>query len=614
MKLSEVRKKYLDFMKKEGHVIVPSSSIIPDGDATTLFTGSGMQPFVPYLLGKTHPEGKRISDSQKCFRANDIDEVGDNRHTTFFEMLGNWSLGDYFKEKQISMIFEFLIKELKLDPNKLYVTVFAGDEELGVPKDEESVEIWKKEFKSVGIDAKVSFIGSQEDGDKIGMKEGERIFYYDASKNWWSRSGEPKNMPIGEPGGPDTEIFYDFGEEYTDPEYAHLKPHPNTDSGRFVEVCNSVFMEYIRTEKGFEQLKQKNVDFGGGLERFVSATEGNPDIFTIDVFKNVIKELEKDTDVSYKSNPKPFRVIADHLRSALFIIMDGVEPSNTERGYVLRRLIRESIYNLRYVLKIDKNVSKYTQMFVDVYKDQYPELETSDACNTIDTEEEKFTKTLSKGMKVIAQLLEQGKMDGEDIFTLQSTYGIPKELSLNLAKEKGINVSLDSYEDAMIKHKETSRSQSSKKFKGGLADTDEMTVKYHTTTHLLHQALRDVLGEHVEQKGSNITPERLRFDFSHKTKMTDEEKKSVENIVNQKISEAMPIVNETMTSDEARRAGAIGIFEYGDKVSVYSIGNYSKEFCGGPHVKNTGDIGGLFRITKEEAVGSGVRRIKAVVE
>ena len=341
MHLHEVRDRYITFMRERGHSILKSAPLLPQEDATTLFTGSGMQPLVPYLLGKEHQQGALLADAQKCFRANDIEEVGDNRHTTFFEMLGNWSLGAYFKEEQIKQCFQFLTDPkdgIGLDPEKIYVTVFAGDEEMNIPKDDEAAEVWKKLFTQKGITADIAHIGSQEDGDKRGMKPGERIFFYDGSKNWWSRSGEAKTMPPGEPGGPDTEVFYDFGEEYTDPAYKHLKPHPNSDSGRFIELCNSVFMEYRRTENGFDPLPKKNVDFGGGLERMAAATENTPDIFHIDIFKECIKELEKHAGRAYEERPEPFRIIADHLRSALFIIADGVMPSNTDRGYVLRRL------------------------------------------------------------------------------------------------------------------------------------------------------------------------------------------------------------------------------------------------------------------------------------
>ncbi len=603
-------------MRSRGHSILASAPLIPQNDATTLFTGSGMQPLVPYLLGREHQQGARLADSQKCFRANDIDEVGDNRHTTFFEMLGNWSLGDYFKEEQIRQCFAFFTDSdtgLGLDPNRLYVTAFAGDDTLGIPRDDTAADMWKQLFSEAGVSAETAHIGSQEDGDRRGMKPGERIFFYDAGKNWWSRSGPPESMPSGEPGGPDTEVFYDFGDEHVDPAYAHLKPHPNSDSGRFIEICNSVFMEYLRTADGFKPLPKKNVDFGAGLERLTAVTERTPDIFAVDVFAPCIRALEEKTDSTYIDNPTPFRVIADHLRSAIFILADGVTPSNTDRGYVLRRLIREAVYRLRYALRIeDMNLAELVPHFVAVYEKQYPETAAEHIQKHIAEEEERFSRTLRKGMNIFNALAEKKTVTGGDVFTLQSTYGFPKELTAALAEERGIVVSLETYDEAMRKHKEFSGRGGEKKFKGGLADTDGMSVKYHTATHLLHQALRDVLGDAAEQRGSNITPKRLRFDFVHDGRMTDEEKKRVEDIVNGKIREGLDITYTDMPRAEAENIGAIGIFTYDDPVRVYSVGNYSKEYCGGPHVRNTRELG-TFSIIREEAVSAGVRRIRAVL-
>ena len=603
-------------MRERGHSILPSAAIVPREDATTLFTGSGMQPLVPYLLGKEHQEGVRLADSQKCFRANDIEEIGDNRHTTFFEMLGNWSLGDYFKEEQIKQCFTFLTDKdagLGLDPSRLFVTVFSGDERLGIPKDELSAQVWRGLFESAGVSAGIAHIGSQEDGDRRGMKDGERIFYYDGGKNWWSRAGEPANMPVGEPGGPDTEVFYDFGEEHADSAYAALAAHPNTDSGRFIEICNSVFMEYLKTEDGYHPLPKKNVDFGGGLERMAAATEHKPDIFQIDVFQPIIQTLEAASDTVYAARPEPFRIIADHLRAALFIIADGITPANTDRGYVLRRLIRTAMYNLRFALNISETpLEQLVSHFITVYHQQYPEVGECDAEVVIADEEGRFTKTLEKGMQVFTEMAEKGDISGSDVFFLQSTYGFPKELTMTLAKERNIQISDKEYEKAMREHKDASRQGSEKKFKGGLADTDAMSVKYHTATHLLHQALRDVLGDGVHQKGSNITPERLRFDFSYGEKMTDDQKKRVEDIVNQKIQEGLPVTHKDMSVEEARKLGAIGLFDYADTVRVYFVGDYSTEFCGGPHVENTADLG-TFQIVREESVAAGIRRIKAVL-
>ena len=617
MKVAHVRERYLAFMKKQGHHILPSAPLVPQEDASTLFTGSGMQPLVPYLLGQPHQHGTKLADVQKCFRANDIEEVGDNRHTTFFEMLGNWSLGEYFKEVQIEQCFHFLTNKeegLGLDPKRLYVTVFSGNEALSIPRDDSSAKKWQEVFKEVGIEATCAHIGTMEEGDNRGMKEGERIFFYDTSKNWWSRSGEPEQMPVGEPGGPDTEIFYDFGEEYTNPDFAHLQPHPNSDSGRFLEIGNSVFMEYQRTEEGFVPLPKKNVDFGGGLERLAAVTEQLPDIFHTDVFLPCIQALEKKTGRVYKDTPHPFRVITDHLRSTLFILADGVRPSNTDRGYVLRRLIRSALYHLHYTLKTpDCSLGAFFDVISEPYKEQYPETRDEALKQVVLAEEERFTTTLGKGMKIFLTYEKKGVINGEDIFLLQSTYGFPKELTIELAKERGTKVQLEGYSKAMQSHKVQSRTAGEKKFKGGLGDTDEKSVHYHTATHLLHQALRDVLGVHVEQKGSNITPERLRFDFSHSEKVTAEELQKVEEIVNKKIQEDLPVTQQDMPRQEAEKLGAIGLFTYGDTVRVYCIGDYSKEYCGGPHVTKTGVLG-TFKIAKEEAVAAGIRRIKAVLE
>lgn len=617
MKLDEVRSRFIDFMQMRKHAVIDSASLVPQDDATTLFTGSGMQPLVPYLLGKAHQKGVRLVNSQKCFRANDIEEVGDNRHTTFFEMLGNWSLGDYFKEEQIDQCFAFLTDTqsgLGLDPKRLYVTVFSGDESFDIPRDDVSAEKWRALFAGAGVSAGVAHIGSQEDGDVRGMHEGERIFFYDSSKNWWSRSGDPSSMPVGEPGGPDTEVFYDFGEEYTDPAYAHLKAHPNTDSGRFVEICNSVFMEYVRTDDGFVLLPKKNVDFGGGLERMVAATEHTPDIFKIDIFSDFISLLVDASSISYDTRSEPFRTVADHLRSSVFAIADGVAPSNSDRGYVVRRLIRTALYNLRYVLDAtDISLASLSDYFVKRYQDLYPAVADASVQKNIADEEERFSQTLRKGKRVFDNMLERGSLSGDDVFLLQSTYGFPKELSLALAREHAIVVSLESYDKAMARHRVMSRHATDRRFKGGLADADAMSVKYHTATHLLHQALRDVLGSEVAQKGSNINPDRLRFDFSYGSKMTAEQKKQVEDTVNAKIQASLPVVFRDMPIEEARNLGAIGVFSYDDVVRVYFIGDYSKEFCGGPHVDNTADLG-VFRIVKEESVAGGVRRIRGVLE
>jgi alanyl-tRNA synthetase len=619
MKSSEVRQKYLKFFESRGHSIIPSASLRPENDPTTLFVGSGMQPLLPYLLGEKHPKGTRLVDSQKSFRAEDIEEVGDNRHTTFFEMLGNWSLGDYFKEEQLPWVFEFLTNEIGLDPEKLYVTVFSGDESLGIPKDSESVEIWKRLFKEKGIDAIDIEIGSEEDGYKKGMQQDGktgRIFYYDAKKNWWSRSGTPDKMPAGEPGGPDSEIFYDSGTEH-DKSFGE-NCHPNCDCGRFIEIGNNVFMEYIKKEDGsFEHLPQKNVDFGGGLERITAASNDDADIFNIDALSKIIEQIEVFSGLSYSGseNKESFRIIADHIRSAVFMIGDGVLPSNTDAGYILRRLIRRAV---RYADKLNIKygaLAGMTDIVTETYKESYPELfkQASQITIVINKEEEQFRKTLEKGMRQFEKL-SSDDISGRDAFILFTTYGFPFELTEELAKEKGISVDKDGFKEEMKKHQELSRSGSEQKFKGGLSDSGEMSIKYHTATHLLNQALRDVLGESVAQKGSNITSERMRFDFSFERKMTDEEKQKVEDIVNEQIKAELPVTKEEMTLEEARKLGAYGVFEgkYEDIVKVYKVGDFSLEICGGPHVANTNELG-EFKIKKEESVSAGVRRIRAVL-
>ncbi|HEU5114736.1 MAG TPA: alanine--tRNA ligase [Candidatus Paceibacterota bacterium] len=626
MTSSDVRSRFLAFYQKRGHAVIPSASLVPENDPTTLFTGSGMQPLVPYLLGEKHPAGKRLVNSQKSFRAEDIDEVGDNRHTTFFEMLGNWSLGDYFKKEQLPWFFEFLTDEVGLDPKRLYVTVYAGDEKNGVPRDDESVGIWKDLFKKKGIDAKDVMMGTEEKGAEVGM-QGGRIFYY-SKKNWWSRAGAPEKMPANEPGGPDSEVFYEFESIEHDPKFGkHC--HPNCDCGRYLEIGNSVFMEYRKTEQGaFEKLTQRNVDFGGGLERITAASIGSPDVFMIDIFKGAIGELEKLSGKSYSDEAyrKSFRIIADHMRACIHLMGDGVMPSNTEQGYFVRRFLRRAVRHLDLLGIKEGGISTIVDSIIGFYKDAYPSMYANRdmIASEIQKEADKFRKTIADGMHEFHKLvLANGNtFNGDIAFVLFTSYGFPFEVALEVAEHEKVSVAKDTkaeFESLMKKHQDLSRAGSEQKFKGGLGDTSEMSVKYHTATHLLHKALHEVLGEHVSQKGSNITPERLRFDFTHGAKMTDEEKKRVEAIVNEKIKADLPVHRIELPKEEAEKTGAFHFFgdKYGDKVSVYYIGDsldtaYSKEFCGGPQVERTGVLG-TFKIQKEEAVSAGVRRIKAVL-
>lgn len=592
-----------------------SASLVPQNDPTTLFTGSGMQPMIPYLLGEKHPLGTRITDSQKSFRSGDIDDIGDNRHTTFFEMLGNWSLGDYFKKEQVPWMFEFLTKEIGIDPNKLYVSVLIGDEKNNIPKDTETAEIWKGLFADKGIEAKEVEIGSEKNGYDVGM-QGGRIFYYDVGKNWWSRVGVPDKMPAGEPGGPDTEMFYEFSDIPHDPKYGE-NCHPNCDCGRFMEIGNNVFMEYKKNDDGtFSKLPQSNVDFGGGLERITAASLNTADVFQIDIFRGIIETLEGLSGKSYSDTnyTAAFRIIADHTRSAIFLIGDGVYPSNADQGYFVRRLLRRAI---RYWDKLGikkEGIAELVDPILDYYEDAYVDTynKKEEIKSEIKKEEQKFRETLERGMKEFEK--------GIDSFTLFTTYGFPVELTEELAKEKGVIIGRSEFDLKMKGHQNLSRSGSEQKFKGGLADHSQETVRLHTAHHLLLAALQNVLGSNVKQRGSNITSERLRIDFSFERKMTDEDKKKVEDLVNIWISEKIPMIRRDMPKAEAEALGAEHEFgaTYGDVVSVYfaerSDGTrVSKEFCGGPHVQNTSELS-HFKILKEEAVASGIRRVKAVLE
>lgn len=602
---SQVRKKFIEFYKSSprNHKEIPSSSLVPENDPTSLFTSSGMQPIIAYLLGEKHPLGTRLVNSQKCFRSQDIDEIGDNRHTTFFEMLGNWSLGDYFKKEQLLWIFEFITKELGLNPKQLYVTVFEGNK--SVLKDMESVVIWQEIFKSVGIDA----------------QEGTRIFKYPAKKNWWSRSGEPENMPAGEPGGPDSEVFFDFGEDlkfHEQSTYKNQKCHPNCDCGRFMEIANSVFMQYQKhADKTLKELPQKNVDFGGGLERMVAASNNNPDIFQTDLFSQIIKTIEGVTAKSYSdtNNQSVMRIIADHLKAATFLIADGVVPSNKTQGYVLRRLIRRAAVKLHELNKVkhESDFEVICKSIIETYKETgyFTGKNLKTIVEEIGSEMFKFAKTIDKGMKEVEKI---SQIDGKIAFDLYQTYGFPLEITAEIFSQKGQKINRSQFESEFNKHQNLSRIAAKGMFKGGLADHSIATTNLHTATHLVQQALRDVLGNHVRQKGSNITVERLRFDFSHSTRLTDKQIKQVENLVNQQIKKNLAVTMKIEDLNAAINEGALTVPEvkYPEKVKVYSVGNYSKEVCGGPHVSFTGTLGS-FKIIKEEAISSNIRRIYAIL-
>ena len=573
----------MEFFKKHNHTIIPSAPLIPENDPSVLFTTAGMQPLVPYLLGEKHPGGKRIADYQKCVRTVDIDSVGDNRHLTYFEMLGNWSLGDYFKKEAIAMSYKFLTEELGIDPEKLSVTCFAGDAD--APKDIEAFEAWKN----------------------AGIPE-ERIYFYGKEDNWWIAGEEG-------PCGPDTEMFLDTGKPA-----CSENCQPSCNCGKYVEIWNNVFMEYYKSKDGIKKLEQKNVDTGLGLERMAMLLQKVETPFDTELFKPVMEELEKLEKID---DIKSRRIVAEHLRSSIMIIADGGRPSNIDRGYVLRRLIRRMTRHMSK-LQIDlENISDLIDLIINNLNEMYPELQTKRDIikNVIIEEKDKFIKTLGHGEKefekVINKLEQENKnvIDGKTIFKLYETYGFPPEITADLAQEKGYKIDLTEFDKLFKEHQEKSRLGSEQKFKGGLAEQNEITTAYHTATHLLHQALRNVLGDHVKQSGSNITTERLRFDFSHPEKMTPEQIKQVEDIVNEQIKRDLNVVSEEMPLEEAKKSGAIGLFEnkYGDTVKVYTIGDFSKEICGGPHVKHTGELG-HFKIKKEESSSAGIRRIKAILE
>ena len=584
MKAIEIRNKYLKFFKNHGHVVIPSAPLIPENDPSVLFNTAGMQPLVPYLLGEKHPLGTRLTDYQKCVRTNDIDEVGDNRHLTYFEMLGNWSLGDYFKEESIQMSFDFLTKELQIPVEKLSVTVFAGDEDC--PRDELAAECWKK----------------------AGILDGH-IYYYGKDDNWWIAGEEG-------PCGPDTEMFYDTGKPACGPDC-----QPSCDCGKYVEIWNNVFMEYFKDKDGnYTKLSQRNVDTGLGLERMTMLLQGKETPFDTEIFKPVMDKLVELENVDIIESR---RIVAEHLRSSMMIISDGGKPSNVDRGYVLRRLIRRMV---RHMNKLQINLDEISTLIdinVENLKEMYPELEkNAEMIKTVIIEEKnKFVKTLAHGEKEFQKEMnkakEQGKtmMDGQIVFKLYDTYGFPPEVTKELAEENKMTVDMEKFDELFKAHQEKSRLGSEQKFKGGLAEQNDVTTAYHTATHLLNAALKQVLGSDTHQRGSNITVDRMRFDFNCDHKMTDEEKQKVEDLVNQWIKEAIPVTIEEMKKEDAVKSGAECMFieKYPDVVTVYSIGDVSKELCGGPHVKNTSELG-TFKIKKEEASSAGVRRIKAILE
>lgn len=642
---NQIRQKYIDFMVKNGHVAIPSAALVPDNDPTTLFTSSGMQPLIPYLMGEEHQSGARLVNSQKCFRADDIEEVGDNRHTTFFEMLGNWSLGDYFKQEQLPFFYNFLVKEVGLDPQRIYVTVFQGDEANNVPRDTESVEIWQRLFTEAGVSTGVGEMGSEEAGGERGMKDGERIFYYDAAKNWWTRAGKIEKMPVGEIGGPDSEVFYDFGTAH-DPKWgAHC--HPNCDCGRFLEIGNSVFMQYIKTENGFEKLPKRNVDFGGGLERIAAAANNDGDVFKIDLLWGVVTQINQLSGKFYLENEEQFRVITDHIRGAVFMIGDGVLPGNSEQGYFVRRLLRRAV---RYadVLGIPAGeLQNLAESIIATYGNYYTNLASQKDMikHTIALEEEQFRKTLENGLKQFNKISLQVHMTSKEVdgkkvidtsvppvqkqainaqnaFDLFTTYGFPIELTKEIAAEKGLIVDQKGFDVLMSEHREKSRAGAEQKFKGGLADSSEKVVRLHSANHLMLAGLQKELGDHVHQAGSNITGERLRYDFTHPEKVERDVLDRVEAYVNNAIKEGGLVTVEIVPKIVAEKDPTIEASfwdRYPDDVKVYTMTTHSgtvvsRELCGGPHVEKLEDIAGTFKIIKEESSSAGVRRVKAILE
>ena len=647
MNTQNIRNAYLKFFADRGHEVIARAPLVLQGDPTTLFTGSGMQPIIPYLLGEPHPKGVRLVDSQTCLRAQDIDDVGDNRHTTFFEMLGNWSFGDYFKEQQIEWMFEFLGDVVGLDMSRVYVTCYIGDERYNIPKDTEAAEAWARLYDGKGLSSGQADIGSEEAGYARGMAPGERIFYYDGSKNWWSRNGSPETTPIGDPCGPDTEMFYDFGTQHNPDFGEHC--HPNCDCGRFMEIGNNVFMAYKKVAEGkFEELEQKNVDHGSGLERIAAAKLNDPDVFKISLMWPIVEKLQDLSGKKYETHTESMRVIADHLRAATFLAVDGCVPSNKEQGYVMRRLLRRAI-RYSFDLGIEQNfLEEVVPVIADLYEADFPEVaENRETIIAVLVKEEKaFRQTLRKGLKEFEKYANDAKrkkvpagadfvgvglagMSGRDLFTLHDTHGFPLELSTEEAFKQGIRLSdnwREEFDDAMQEQRQRSQTAAKGTFKGGLEGHDDIHLKYHTATHLLQSALREIYGPELRQHGSNITTERLRFDFNHDGKMPAEDIARAEELVNGWIAEDLPVSYKMYPTAEALDMGAIGPFgeRYDEQVKVYQMGPKegssdhiaSLEICGGPHVDHTGQLaegGKKFKITKEEASSAGIRRIKAIL-
>ena len=624
MKASEVRQKYLEFMKSKGHVQIAPAALVLENDPTTLFTGSGMQPLMPYLLGKKHEDGTRLTNSQPCLRLQDIDDIGDPRHSTVFEMLGNWSLGDYFKEEQIRNFFTFLTQEIGLNPEKIYVTCFIGSEKYGIPRDDEAASIWQKVFAEAGIEAKIAEIDTAENGDKRGIEPGERIFFYNDKENWWSRGGGIETTPIGDPCGPDSEVFYDFGEDKQNVE-RYGKSHPASDGARFMEIGNQVFMQYRRKEDGsFEELEQKNVDFGSGLERVTAASIDSFDIFQISLLKPIIDKLVEISGKAYESNTSEMRIIADHLRGAYLLTAQGLVPSNKQHGYALRRIIRRAILKALN-LGIEQNfLEEVLPVIAENYKDLPDSILThrDEVLAVLGKEEQAFRRTLNRGIKELGKLKEAG-LTGKEIFMLQDTYGFPMELSVEEAYRQDIQLSENwraEFDAALEEQRNRSKTASKGMFKGGLEDHGEMSTKYHTATHLLLAAIQKLVDSESYQRGSNITSERMRLDFACDHKLSKEELQKLEDQVNEWIQADLPVQFAEYNKEYARNElKAHGSFweKYPEKLTVYTIGDFdsptSREVCGGPHVEHTGVLG-HFKIQKEEASSAGVRRIKAILE